>query len=918
MINLDFFLKQNGRVEYTKDISITQYSNKMYTIRLLTKETYDVVNMNVTLPNNINTSKKNLIQQSYKEDGYWVYTYPVDLSITDFEMAAEKATIKLSFFLYPDIDDQSKLITTGLCYLPILRNTENVKPDGSITETDLNIINSKINDINETLSNMNLGELDTAKNYNTNTGNIKTKFDSVDAQIGNIKDDIDLIEKILGSTDSDGGNINTNLKELETKLENLKSADATLNTKISNINNTVSNLKTTVDNNYSTLNTTINTKTSALDSKINNNTNNISNLQKSLNNTNTAVSNNQKEIKDLKENILPSLKTGVKYEIVSYLPTNPKDGVVYLVPNTIKPGTYKEYLYINSKWELIGDTESSVDIDLSGYYTKTEVDDKLSNIDIGNQLTGYAKETYVDNKVSELVNAAPEDLNTLRELAEAIQENESIIDTLNQSISNKADKSELEALEGRVDGIENVSSTYATKEYVEAEINELIGGAPDTLNTLKEIADYIESDISGTATLIEKVDSKADASSVYTKDEVDNKLTDYTTDTGLTEALTDYYTKTETIDKFVDKTDLSDYYTKNETLDVFLKKADEKSRLSQFENDTNYITDTHDAFSYSNLKNIPPRATNVSQLVNDGDGESKFITANSLTNTLNNYITNTKLNTELERVSANETEITNIKSNIDEVESHLDDTTELANTALALAQSKQFSKVFETKADMITFIKTKPTDPISVGTEFIIKEHNVSDYWVSAIYGEPIPSYTTSFGEVFENVYIGVEEMESKLDLGAYATIEYVDNEYDTRIKEYIDGQDALKVDLSAKASVINDSSVDTQWASAKAVKDYVQTVKSAIDISIADNTNKITAVETDAKNKFDNIDIKFAELDTFDAGLQTLLDRHDSQISTLITDLDTVERRTDTAETNITNLTNSVNNKILFKNWVV
>ena len=51
----------------------------------------------------------------------------------------------------------------------------------------------------------------------------------------------------------------------------------------------------------------------------------------------------------------------------------------------------------------------------------------------------YATETYVDTKVADLVNSAPETLDTLGEVAAALQENEEVVDALNQAIGNKAD-----------------------------------------------------------------------------------------------------------------------------------------------------------------------------------------------------------------------------------------------------------------------------------------------------------------------------------------------------------------------------------------------------------------------------------------------------------------------------------------------
>lgn len=65
----------------------------------------------------------------------------------------------------------------------------------------------------------------------------------------------------------------------------------------------------------------------------------------------------------------------------------------------------------------------------SEYITETELNNK-----------NYSTKTYVDNKIADLVDSAPEDLNTLKELAEALNDNKDIVDVLNESISKKQDK----------------------------------------------------------------------------------------------------------------------------------------------------------------------------------------------------------------------------------------------------------------------------------------------------------------------------------------------------------------------------------------------------------------------------------------------------------------------------------------------
>lgn len=63
-------------------------------------------------------------------------------------------------------------------------------------------------------------------------------------------------------------------------------------------------------------------------------------------------------------------------EIVQTLPTSSiSTSTIYLVPVSGKQDVYSQYMYINSTWALLGETT----IDLTNFYTKTEVDNKLSS-----------------------------------------------------------------------------------------------------------------------------------------------------------------------------------------------------------------------------------------------------------------------------------------------------------------------------------------------------------------------------------------------------------------------------------------------------------------------------------------------------------------------------------------------------------
>jgi hypothetical protein len=104
--------------------------------------------------------------------------------------------------------------------------------------------------------------------------------------------------------------------------------------------------------------------------------------------------------------------------------------------------------------EYVGNAIANIKIpetDLTDYATKKYVDDAVNGIEIPEvDFTGYATETYVDNKVADLVNSAPEALNTLGELATALENHEDAYDALLETVGGKATKAELEDLKTEI------------------------------------------------------------------------------------------------------------------------------------------------------------------------------------------------------------------------------------------------------------------------------------------------------------------------------------------------------------------------------------------------------------------------------------------------------------------------------------
>lgn len=76
-----------------------------------------------------------------------------------------------------------------------------------------------------------------------------------------------------------------------------------------------------------------------------------------------------------------------------------------------------------------------------------------------NALNGKATTNYVDTKVAGLVDSAPTTLDTLGEIADALRDNKDIVSVLENSISNKADKTTVENIQGQIGNINTILAT---------------------------------------------------------------------------------------------------------------------------------------------------------------------------------------------------------------------------------------------------------------------------------------------------------------------------------------------------------------------------------------------------------------------------------------------------------------------------
>ena len=149
----------------------------------------------------------------------------------------------------------------------------------------------------------------------------------------------------------------------------IDSLNSDFNADLATINSSITNLSDEIDN---IVNVEIGDQ---LKSSI------IDNLTSS--DTEKALSARQgKILKELIDNL-----ANLQITVVDTLPTTGESNIIYLVKKSgSAPDIHDEYVFVDGKWEKIGDTE----IDLSNYYTRDEVDDKLTGFGAGDVIAAEA------------------------------------------------------------------------------------------------------------------------------------------------------------------------------------------------------------------------------------------------------------------------------------------------------------------------------------------------------------------------------------------------------------------------------------------------------------------------------------------------------------------------------------------------
>lgn len=297
------------------------------------------------------------------------------------------------------------------------------------------------------------------------------------------------------------------------------------------------------------------------------------------------------------------------------------EGVIYFVAATqngyVLPRGGSEWL------QVIYAPTTGIEADLSGYYTKAEVDEAIleaiANVKIDVDLTGYATEEFVDKKVAAIeIPEVPTKVSDLENDAGFISEH--------QDLGHLATKAELETAIKSIEHPTIDLSGYATEVFVHDEIAKIV--IPDVSNFITEA----EVDAKGFLTEHQSLEGYAKVEDLpkfdnfATKAEIPSldgyaKIADIPdVSKFITEVPSEYITETELASKgFISEhQDISHLATKEELPDVSsfitLNDVEAQGYLTEIPNDLiteaeleskGFLTEHQDLSDYAKRSELP-------------------------------------------------------------------------------------------------------------------------------------------------------------------------------------------------------------------------------------------------------------------------------------------------------------------------
>ena len=270
---------------------------------------------------------------------------------------------------------------------------------------------------------------------------------------------------------------------------------------------------------------------------------------------------------------------------------------------TFDASSYYQKSEVYSKEESLSkdeiNTKLSTKADIVSVYNKSEVDEKIQNIHAGTD----------ENKVNELIDAKITPLAKKSETYTKEEVDQKVTASGTFDGSQYYNKSEVDSKVN--DLTSKITENSEIKEFVKAEIKKVVSNAPESLDTIAEIATALKNNPDVVTEILNKIEAKMDISAAdakyalktevkatdlsnyYNKTEVDAKTTELAKKSELP-SLENYYSKTETYNKSeVDAKvaaggtfDASSYYQKSEIDSKVQELAKKSETYNKSEVDT--------------------------------------------------------------------------------------------------------------------------------------------------------------------------------------------------------------------------------------------------------------------------------------------------------------------------------------------
>lgn len=395
------------------------------------------------------------------------------------------------------------------------------------------------------------------------------------------------------------------------------------------------------------------------------------------------------------------------------------------IDNNIENGNYVTRDLLEAETSARTKSDEDLNAKIKAEQTRAEgkekeISDKLAIVDGDSNTEGSFRKAIAD-----VIAAAPEDLDTLKEIADKLAGNDDLHTALNQAITEKADASALENEVSRATGAENdlrtaigtkADATTLSNYVLTTALNQQIDTLNTAINAKQDAGDYaLKSDIpeintsdfvSKTATDTQIIESELkvknkllvsynNAGVVYTDigsgrimlEDPNNTMSIFVdTDTGIKVAdITDtrMYSRmvynaiiikstTNSLRIDLDNISAHRFSEHNSLLSDLLFRLDQNG-VAIYNGDNNHVltsnASTIDITQYALKTELPTVPTNVSQLTNDSnfitqqDADAKYALVNSL-NTVNDSISSLRvgLSKKQDKIIVNGVDVTDIET----------------------------------------------------------------------------------------------------------------------------------------------------------------------------------------------------------------------------------------------------------------